>query len=112
MSHWTDRIFKDYKSDAKPAALNHEPEQDRDAFEIAALVSELSLPMPSARRRAARAIGFLGKRDGIPALIAALRDADESVRATAAEALRAFTLSAVEQDAVRIAAAAAPAPAH
>lgn len=103
MSHWTDRIFKDYKSDAKPAALSHGQERDKDAFEITALIRELSLPLPSARRRAARAIGLLGDRAGVPALIKALGDGDESVRGAARDALKAFTLTAAEQQAVHVA---------
>ena len=101
MSHWTDRIFKGYKSDSKPAALSHEPESAKGDFEVAALIADLALPMPHARQRAARAIGLLGDRNGIPALIGALHDSDAGVRKLAADALASFTLTDEQQRAVR-----------
>ena len=101
MSHWTDRIFKNYKSDSKPVALTHEPESAKGDFEVAALIADRALPLAHARQRAARAIGLLGDRGGIPALIGALRDSDASVRKAAADALASFTLTDEEQRAVR-----------
>ena len=101
MSHWTDRIFKDYKSEAKAKPLSHEPERGKRDFEIAALIAELSHPEAQARKRAARAIGLLHDKGGVAALIAALSDRDEQVRATARESLKAFTLDASELEAVR-----------
>ncbi len=101
MSHWTDRIFKDYKSDAKPQPLNQASEGGRRDFEIAALIAELAHPEARMRKRAARAIGLLGDRGGIAALITALSDGDEQVRQTASAALTSFTLDASEQEAVR-----------
>ena len=106
MSHWTDRIFKDYKSDAKPQPLSHEPDRGRRDFEIAALIAELAHPDAQARKRAARAIGLLHDKSGIAALITALSDRDEQVRAAARESLKSFTLDASEQEAVRRAASA------
>ncbi len=101
MSHWTDRIFKDYKSDAKAQPLSHEPERGKRDFEIAALIVELAHPEAQARKRAARAIGLLHDRNGVAALITALADRDEQVRATARESLKAFILDAGEEEAVR-----------
>jgi len=101
MSHWTDRIFKDYKSDTKPQQLSHEPERGKRDFEIAALIAEIAHPDAQARKRAARAIGLLHDQHGVAALISALSDSDEQVRATAGEALKSFTLDASEQEAVR-----------
>jgi HEAT repeat protein len=105
MSHWTDRIFKEYKSDTKPQALSHEPERGKRDFEITALIAELAHPDAQARKRAARAIGLLHDQRGVAALITALSDRDELVRATARESLKSFTLDASEQEALRRAAA-------
>jgi HEAT repeat protein len=104
MSHWTDRIFKDYKSDTKPQPLSPKPEQGKRDFEISALIAELAYPEPQARKRAARAIGLLHDQRGVAALITALSDCDEVVRSTARESLKSFTLDASEQEAVRRAA--------
>jgi HEAT repeat protein len=107
MPHWTERIFKDYKSEATAPPHSHGQEQrGRRDFEIAALIAELAHPDALARKRAARAIGLLHDRSGIPALITALSDRDELVRASARESLTSFTLDASEQEAVRRAASA------
>jgi HEAT repeat protein len=97
MSHWTDRVFNSYKSDAKPQPLGHEVERGKRDFELDALVSELADANPAVRKRAARAIGLLGDRSGVAPLIKALGDADQGVRATAADALNAFTLDAAQR---------------
>jgi HEAT repeat protein len=104
MSHWTDRIFKDYKSDTKPRPLSQEPERGKRDFEITSLIAELAYPDAQARKRAARAIGLLHDQRGVAALISALSDSDEQVRATARESLKSFTLDASAQEAVRRAA--------
>jgi HEAT repeat protein len=101
MSHWTDRIFKDYKSDAKLKPLSQGAERGKRDFEIAELIAELAHPDAQARKRAARAIGLLHDQSGIAALITALTDSDELVRTTARESLKSFTLDASEQEAVR-----------
>jgi HEAT repeat protein len=106
MSHWTDRIFKDYKSDAAAQPLSQEPQRGKRDFEIAALIAELAHPDAQARKRAARAIGLLHDRGGVAALISALSDGDEQVRSAARESLKSFTLDAGEQLAVQRAGAA------
>jgi hypothetical protein len=101
MSHWTDRIFKDYKNDGQPQPLSQGADRGKRDFEIVALIAELAHPDAQARKRAARAIGLLHDKHGIAALITALSDSDELVRTTAREALKSFTLDASEQEAVR-----------
>ena len=101
MSHWTDRIFKSYKSDTKTPPLIHDPERGKHDFELETLVEELAHENPAVRRRAARAIGLLGDRRGVPALIRVLGDADQGVRTTAAEALNAFALDDAQREQVK-----------
>jgi tetratricopeptide (TPR) repeat protein len=66
---------------AMPAAA------DTEAATRAQALASLKKPDPQERRRGALGLEALGRMDDAPALIAALRDPDEQVRATAEEAL-------------------------
>src|SRR4029077_572864 len=67
---------------ALPAAAADPPRMSR-----AQALAALKNADPEERRRGALGVGLMGRPDDAPALVAALRDSDDTVRAVAEEAL-------------------------